>query len=126
MDLSGVVFTDGIEIAMGEGTTLEAGAFGLSTGLVYEPGKYSKTGELVELTRELRGSGALYATHMRDEGTGLLESVREAIEIGEVDEGSCLYCCACVDHCPTDALDMSARPKRSLMPLRVLEPGAAI
>ena len=62
---------------------LEAGAFGLSTGLVYEPGKYSKTGELVELTSELRGSGALYATHMRDEGTGLLESVGEAIEIGE-------------------------------------------
>jgi N-acyl-D-aspartate/D-glutamate deacylase len=62
---------------------LEAGAFGLSTGLVYDPGKYSKTDELIELTRELRGSGALYATHMRDEGTGLLDSVREAIEIGE-------------------------------------------
>ena len=62
---------------------LEAGAFGLSTGLVYDPGKYSKTDELVELTRELRGSGALYATHMRDEGTGLLASLREAIEIGE-------------------------------------------
>jgi N-acyl-D-amino-acid deacylase len=62
---------------------LDAGAVGLSTGLVYEPGKYSETEELVELTGELRGSGALYATHMRDEGTGLLESVREAIEIGE-------------------------------------------
>lgn len=50
----------------------------------------------------------------------------EAIENGEVDEGSCLYCCTCVDHCPTDALDMSARPKKTLMPLPVFNPGAAI
>lgn len=62
---------------------LEAGAVGFSTGLIYPPGRYSQTDELVELTSELRGSGALYATHMRDEGAGLLESVREAIEIGE-------------------------------------------
>ncbi|MGH8676620.1 MAG: N-acyl-D-amino-acid deacylase family protein [Burkholderiales bacterium] len=62
---------------------LEAGALGLSSGLVYDPGRFAATEELVELARVLRGTGALYATHMRDEGTGLLASVREAIEIGE-------------------------------------------
>ncbi len=60
----------------------DAGALGLSTGLIYEPGRYADTEEIAELTRELRGTGALYATHMRDEGGGLLASVREAIAIG--------------------------------------------
>jgi N-acyl-D-amino-acid deacylase len=62
---------------------LEAGCFGLSTGLVYEPGRHARTEEIVALAREMAGTGALYATHMRDEGTGLLGSVQEAIEIGE-------------------------------------------
>jgi N-acyl-D-amino-acid deacylase len=62
---------------------LEAGALGLSTGLVYDPGRFAATAELIELCTLLRGTGALYATHMRDEGQGLLLSVREAIEIGE-------------------------------------------
>jgi N-acyl-D-amino-acid deacylase len=60
------------------------GAVGLSTGLIYEPGRYAKTDEIVELARELGGpSGGLYATHMRNEGDALLEAVREAIRIGE-------------------------------------------
>ena len=62
---------------------LEAGAVGFSTGLVYEPGRYAATDELVELAREMTGIGALYATHMRNEGEGLLDSVREALAIGE-------------------------------------------
>jgi N-acyl-D-amino-acid deacylase len=62
---------------------LEAGALGLSSGLVYDPGRFAATGELVELSSLMRGTGALYATHMRDESTGLLDSVREAIAIGE-------------------------------------------
>ena len=62
---------------------LEAGALGLSSGLIYDPGRFAATDELVELAALMRGSGALYATHMRDEGAGLLDSVREAIEIGE-------------------------------------------
>jgi N-acyl-D-aspartate/D-glutamate deacylase len=62
---------------------LEAGALGLSSGLIYEPGKYAQTEELIELATVMRGTGALYATHMRDEGTALLESVAEAIAIGE-------------------------------------------
>lgn len=61
---------------------LEAGALGLSTGLVYDPGRFAATEELVELASLMRGTGARYATHMRDEGTGLLDSVREALAIG--------------------------------------------
>jgi N-acyl-D-amino-acid deacylase len=62
---------------------LDAGALGFSSGLVYDPGRFAVTDELIELATLLRGTGALYATHMRDEGQGLLGSVREAIEIGE-------------------------------------------
>lgn len=61
---------------------LDAGALGLSTGLVYDPGRFASTDEIVELAALMRGAGALYATHMRDESTGLLDSVREAIGIG--------------------------------------------
>src|SRR5687768_13021283 len=61
-----------------------AGAVGLSTGLIYEPGRYAKTEEVVALARELGGAqGGLYATHMRNEADGLLDAVREAIRIGE-------------------------------------------
>src|SRR5262249_20064482 len=46
---------------------MHAGAVGLSTGLIYEPGRYSKTDEIIALARELGGAaGGLYATHMRD------------------------------------------------------------
>jgi N-acyl-D-aspartate/D-glutamate deacylase len=62
---------------------LDAGCFGFSTGLIYQPGKHAHSDEIVALASEAAGRGALYATHMRDEGTGLLASVREAIEIGE-------------------------------------------
>ena len=61
---------------------LDAGVLGLSTGLIYEPGCHAATDEIVELAAEMRGTGALYATHMRDEGPGLLTAVGEAIEIG--------------------------------------------
>jgi N-acyl-D-amino-acid deacylase len=62
---------------------LEAGAVGLSSGLIYDPGRYARMQEIVELASLMRNTGALYATHMRNEGTGLLESVEEAIAIGE-------------------------------------------
>ncbi|UCH48893.1 MAG: amidohydrolase family protein, partial [Betaproteobacteria bacterium] len=61
---------------------LEAGVFGLSSGLIYDPGRYAGTDELVELVSVMQGTGALYVTHMRNEGAGLLDSVSEAIEIG--------------------------------------------
>lgn len=59
------------------------GAVGLSTGLYYVPGAYAKTGEVVELAKVAARYGGVYATHMRDEGERVEESVRESIEIGE-------------------------------------------
>ncbi|MGH7685191.1 MAG: N-acyl-D-amino-acid deacylase family protein, partial [Vulcanimicrobiaceae bacterium] len=61
---------------------MDAGAFGFSTGLIYPPGTYSKTGELVELAKHLR-PGSIYASHMRGEGPTLLDAVSEALTIGE-------------------------------------------
>lgn len=61
---------------------VEAGVVGMSTGLIYEPGRHATTDELIELAGELTGTGCLYATHMRDEGVGLLDSVGEALAIG--------------------------------------------
>src|SRR5262245_56310861 len=62
---------------------VEAGAVGLSTGLIYEPGRYARTEEVIELAKELQGGRGLYATHMRNEAAGLLDAVTEAIRIGE-------------------------------------------
>jgi len=62
---------------------VEAGAVGLSTGLIYEPGRYARTEEVIELAKELQGGGGLYATHMRNEAAGLLDAVTEAIRVGE-------------------------------------------
>jgi len=63
---------------------VEAGAVGLSTGLIYEPGRYATTEEVIALARELgTAGGGLYATHMRNEADGLLDAVREAIRVGE-------------------------------------------
>ena len=62
---------------------IDAGAVGLSTGLIYEPGRYARTEEIIELASEMRGTGGLYASHMRNEASGLLDSVRETIRIGE-------------------------------------------
>jgi N-acyl-D-amino-acid deacylase len=59
------------------------GAVGLSTGLYYVPGAYAKTDEVVELAKIAARYGGVYATHMRDEGGGVADSIRESIEIGE-------------------------------------------
>ncbi|MQF64726.1 D-aminoacylase [SAR202 cluster bacterium AC-409-J13_OGT_754m] len=61
---------------------MESGAFGLSTGLVYVPGAYSETSEIIRLAKVSADYGGFYATHMRNEGDKLLDSVREAIDIG--------------------------------------------
>lgn len=60
---------------------MDAGALGLSTGLIYEPGRYATTEEVAALAVEARDG--IYATHMRNEGERLLEAVAEAIRIGE-------------------------------------------
>jgi len=58
------------------------GAVGLSTALQYAPAPYAKTPELVELASEAGQYGGIYATHMRSEGDGVLESIDEAARIG--------------------------------------------
>jgi N-acyl-D-amino-acid deacylase len=60
---------------------MDAGALGLSTGLIYEPGRYATTEEVIEVARE--ANAGLYTTHMRNEADQLLEAVAEAIRIGE-------------------------------------------
>jgi N-acyl-D-aspartate/D-glutamate deacylase len=62
---------------------MDAGAFGLSSGLIYAPGRYAATDEIVELARVVAERGGFYATHMRSEGARLLEAIDEAIAIGE-------------------------------------------
>jgi len=64
-------------------TAMKEGAFGLSSGLKYVPGAYADTDELVELARVAGNHGGIYITHMREEGEGLLDSVRETIRIAE-------------------------------------------
>ena len=61
---------------------LDAGAFGLSTGLIYPPGVFSDTAELVALARRLRPN-TVYASHLRSESDALLDAVAEALAIGE-------------------------------------------
>jgi N-acyl-D-amino-acid deacylase len=61
---------------------IEAGAIGLSTGLIYPPGSYASTEELVELTRVVGDRGGFYFSHIRGEAETLLEAVAEAIRIG--------------------------------------------
>jgi len=62
--------------------SMEEGAFGMSTGLIYPPGVYSKTEELIELSKVVAEYEGYYATHMRDEADRLIEAVKEAIRIG--------------------------------------------
>jgi N-acyl-D-amino-acid deacylase len=59
----------------------EAGAVGLSSGLIYVPGSYADTAELVALARVAARYGAVYATHLRDEGAHLAAALDEAVTI---------------------------------------------
>lgn len=63
--------------------SLEEGAFGFSTGLIFPPSSYSDTDEIVELTNVLAEFGGIYFSHIRGESHSLLRAVAEAIEIGE-------------------------------------------
>ena len=62
---------------------LDEGAFGLTSGLIYPPGCYADAKELTELASVLKTHGGFYATHMRNEGDRLLESVAETVALGE-------------------------------------------
>lgn len=61
---------------------MKDGAFGISTALIYPPGHYAKTEELIELAKVSARYGGLYATHMRSEGASEMAAVDEAIRIG--------------------------------------------
>jgi dihydroorotase/N-acyl-D-amino-acid deacylase len=58
------------------------GAVGVSTSLEYAPAPYGKTEELIALAAEASKFGGIYATHMRNEGTGILAAIDEALRIG--------------------------------------------
>lgn len=62
---------------------IKDGAIGISTGLIYPPGVFSDTEELVELCSVLSDYNAIYASHMRSESSSWLKSVKEVIEIAE-------------------------------------------
>ncbi len=61
---------------------MQAGAVGLSTGLIYVPGTYSETPEVVALAKAAAKYGGVYSSHIRSEGDGVAEAVSEAIAIG--------------------------------------------
>src|SRR2546426_9866978 len=67
------------------GDAMDAGAWGFSTGLVYAPSAYSDTRELIALARSMRSRHGFYFSHVRGESSMLLDSIAEAIRIG--DEG---------------------------------------
>lgn len=61
---------------------MQDGAWGMSTGLIYVPSSFADTAELVEIASVVGQEGGIYASHIRNEGTGLLAAINEAIEIG--------------------------------------------
>ncbi len=61
--------------------SMREGAIGFSTGLLYVPANYAETEELIELASVAAAHGGIYVSHMRNEGTGLIESVAEVIRI---------------------------------------------
>jgi N-acyl-D-amino-acid deacylase len=62
--------------------SMRQGAVGLSSALIYPPGAYARTSELVELAKTAASHRGVYFTHIRNEGRELLPSVEEAIQIG--------------------------------------------
>ena len=64
-------------------TAMKAGALGMTTALIYPPASYSKTEELIEMAKVTGRYGGIYSTHIRGEGAELVQSIKEAITIGE-------------------------------------------
>jgi N-acyl-D-amino-acid deacylase len=64
-------------------TAMKAGAMGMTTALIYPPSSYATTSELIEMAKVAGQYGGIYASHIRGEGKELVQSIREAIEIGE-------------------------------------------
>lgn len=64
-------------------TAMKAGVVGMTTALIYPPSSYATTGELIEMAKVAARYGGIYASHIRGEGKELVQSIEEAIEIGE-------------------------------------------
>lgn len=62
---------------------MQDGAIGLSTGLIYIPGTYSKTPEIIALAKVVAQNNGIYATHMRSESNEVMQAINEAISIGK-------------------------------------------
>ncbi len=71
---------DKMKQAVAEG--MQAGAWGISTGLIYVPSKYAAIEELIAVSRVVARHGGIYVSHMRNENTRLLESIDETLTIG--------------------------------------------
>ncbi len=61
---------------------MKDGAVGFSTGLIYIPGTYTKTPEIVELAKQAAKYNGVYASHMRDEGDSIVYAINEALTVG--------------------------------------------
>lgn len=64
-------------------SAMRQGVMGMTTALIYPPSSYASTDELVAVGSAAAEFGGIYASHVRDEGAGLVSAVREAIEVGE-------------------------------------------
>ena len=90
---------DSMRAAMRHG--MEDGAFGLGSALIYPPGNYASTEELIEIAKAMSPYGGVYITHMRSEADRYLEGLDEAIRIGQ--EG----------HVPVEIYHLKAAGKRN-------------
>ncbi|MGB4705090.1 MAG: D-aminoacylase [Candidatus Saccharicenans sp.] len=62
---------------------MEEGAWGLSTGLIYQPGSFARTEEIIELAKVIAPYGGIYHSHIRNEGDGIIGAIEELIQIAE-------------------------------------------
>jgi len=62
---------------------MEAGAFGISSALIYPPSSFQSTSDLIALAKVAAQCDGFYATHMRDESENLVQAIEEAVEIGK-------------------------------------------
>lgn len=61
---------------------LEAGAWGMSAGLIYAPGSFSQTDELIELAKVIAKYNKIFSVHIRNENIGVFDAIKEMIEVG--------------------------------------------
>jgi N-acyl-D-amino-acid deacylase len=94
---------------------MKNGALGISTALIYPPGHFAKTDELIALAKVASAYGGIYATHMRSEGATEFQALDEAIEIGRQ------------AHIPVEIfhLKVSGKPRWGEMPKLVAKIDAA-